>query len=328
MKKFQNARTVLCLVLAVLIFGGTAGYAFYRNSENTEGKAPENILKIAEQTLAENRDEISALIKENGDAGIAPSELSLGKHFNISYPVAVSKAKRSKSENFNDYLKDSGEWLFLVMDQDKPVSTLAVDEKGRCVSGDEIMYMCARYMKEQGELETNTVVTTVMSNFGLYQALDKAGIRYEKTAVGDKYVWENMRANGHVIGGEQSGHIIFSKFANTGDGLITAIKLMEVMIEAKSPLSKLTEPVTIYPQVLKNVAVIDKDAALTDGAVRRAVQAAERSLGERGRVLLRKSGTEPLLRVMVEAPTHKECEQNVDAIIEAMGVSGHLAEVI
>ncbi len=205
---------------------------------------------------------------------------------------------------------------------------LAVDEKGRCVSGDEIMYMCARYMKEQGELETNTVVTTVMSNFGLYQALDKAGIRYEKTAVGDKYVWENMRANGHVIGGEQSGHIIFSKFANTGDGLITAIKLMEVMIEAKSTLSKLTEPVTIYPQVLKNVAVIDKDAALTDGAVRRAVQAAERSLGERGRVLLRKSGTEPLLRVMVEAPTHKECEQNVDAIIEAMGVSGHLAEVI
>jgi hypothetical protein len=129
-KKFQNARTVLCLVLAVLIFGGMAGYAFYRNSENTQGKAPENILKTAERTLAENREEISALIKENGDADLAPSELSLGKHFNISYPVAVSKAKRSKSENFNDYLKDSGEWLFLVMDQDKPVSTLAVDEKG------------------------------------------------------------------------------------------------------------------------------------------------------------------------------------------------------
>lgn len=204
---------------------------------------------------------------------------------------------------------------------------LAVDETGKCVSGDEIMYLCARHMKEHDRLDTNTVVTTVMSNFGLYKALDAVGINYEKTAVGDKYVWENMRENGHIIGGEQSGHIIFSKYANTGDGLLTAIKIMQVMIESKMPLSKLAAPVTIYPQVLKNVVVDDKDAALSDPAVTEAVAAAERALGERGRVLLRKSGTEPVLRVMAEAATDKECEKKVDAIIEAMRVSGHLVKI-
>ena len=130
-----------------------------------------------------------------------------------------------------------------------------MDENGAYVSGDEIMYMCARHMKERGRLDTNTLVTTVMSNFGLYKALDEVGIGYEKTAVGDKYVWENMRQNGHLIGGEQSGHIIFSKYATTGDGLITAIKVMQVVLDSKQPLSKLAEPVTIYPQVLKNVIV-------------------------------------------------------------------------
>lgn len=204
---------------------------------------------------------------------------------------------------------------------------LAVDETGKCVSGDEIMYLCARHMKEHDRLDTNTVVTTVMSNFGLYKALDAVGINYEKTAVGDKYVWENMRENGHIIGGEQSGHIIFSKYANTGDGLLTAIKIMQVMIESKMPLSKLAAPVTIYPQVLKNVVVDDKDAALSDPAVTEAVAAAERALGERGRVLLRKSGTEPVLRVMAEAATDEECEKKVDAIIEAMRVSGHLVKI-
>ena len=204
---------------------------------------------------------------------------------------------------------------------------LAVDENGDVVSGDKIMYICARHMKDRGRLDTNTVVTTVMSNLGLYKALDAAGISYEKTAVGDKYVWENMREHGHLIGGEQSGHIIFSKYATTGDGLITALKVMQVMLDTRQPLSKLCEPVTIYPQVLKNVVVDDKDGTLADSAVTAAVAAEEARLGDRGRVLLRKSGTEPLLRVMAEAETDDECERSVDAIIDAMRTSGHLRGV-
>lgn len=204
---------------------------------------------------------------------------------------------------------------------------LAVDENGEVVSGDKIMYICARHMKDRGRLDTNTVVTTVMSNLGLYKALDAAGINYEKTAVGDKYVWENMREHGHLIGGEQSGHIIFSKYATTGDGLITALKVMQAMLDTRQPLSKLCEPVTIYPQVLKNVVVDDKDGTLADSAVTAAVAAEEARLGDRGRVLLRKSGTEPLLRVMAEAETDDECERSVDAIIDAMRTSGHLRGV-
>ena len=204
---------------------------------------------------------------------------------------------------------------------------LAVDENGKAVSGDEIMYMCARHMAERGRLDNNTLVTTVMSNFGLYKALDELGIKYEKTAVGDKYVWENMRANGHLIGGEQSGHIIFSKYATTGDGLITAIKVMQVMLDTKLPLSKLAAPVTIYPQVLKNVIVDDKDGTMADEAVMASVAKVESGLGGTGRVLLRKSGTEPVLRVMAEAETDARCEAAVDEIIDAMRASGHLVRV-
>ena len=204
---------------------------------------------------------------------------------------------------------------------------LAVDENGKAVSGDEIMYMCAKHMHERGRLDNDTLVTTVMSNFGLYKALDEAGIKYEKTAVGDKYVWENMRANGHLIGGEQSGHIIFSKYATTGDGLITAIKVMQVVLDSKQPLSKLAEPVTIYPQVLKNVIVDDKDGTMADAAVQASVKAVEARLGGGGRVLLRKSGTEPLLRVMAEAETDEVCEAAVDEIIDSMRESGHLVRV-
>lgn len=204
---------------------------------------------------------------------------------------------------------------------------LAVDETGRAVSGDEIMYCCARHMKERGKLDTNTLVTTVMSNYGLYKALDAIGIKYEKTAVGDKYVRENMRENGHLIGGEQSGHIIFSKHASTGDGMITAIKLMQVMLDSKLPLSKLCAPVTIYPQVLKNVVVDDKDGTLNDPVVQNVTAAQDAALSGHGRVLLRKSGTEPLLRVMAEAETPESCEAAVDAIIEAMRTSGHLVRV-
>ncbi|MEG1789361.1 MAG: phosphoglucosamine mutase [Oscillospiraceae bacterium] len=204
---------------------------------------------------------------------------------------------------------------------------LAVDDKGNAVTGDHIMYLCAKHMKDRGELDTNTVVTTVMSNFGLYKALDAADIAYEKTAVGDKYVWENMRENGHLIGGEQSGHVIFQKYATTGDGLITAIKVMQAVLDSKLRLSKLIEPVFVYPQVLKNVIVDDKDATLADAAVVAAEAEQSRILGDGGRVLLRKSGTEPLLRVMAEAATDAECERSVDAIIAAMRTSGHLIKV-
>ena len=204
---------------------------------------------------------------------------------------------------------------------------LAVDERGEVVNGDKIMYICAKYLKSRGQLPTNTVVTTVMSNFGLYKALDRIGIGYEKTAVGDRYVYENMKQNHHHIGGEQSGHIIFRKYAHTGDGLITALMLMDVLIETQLPLSVLASEVTMYPQVLKNVRVDDKDGTLADPKVQAAVEACTVELGDNGRVLLRKSGTEPVLRVMAEAGTDEECEKNVDAIIAAMEESGHLIEV-
>lgn len=204
---------------------------------------------------------------------------------------------------------------------------LAVDERGNVINGDQIMYVCGKFLKERGQLTNNTVVTTVMSNFGLYKAFDKIGISYEKTAVGDRYVYENMKANGHIIGGEQSGHVIFRKYAHTGDGLLTALMLMSVLIETQLPLSTLAAEVTMYPQVLKNVKVDDKDATLADPAVVAAVDQCTADLGSNGRVLLRKSGTEPVLRVMAEAGTNEECEKQVDAIIAAMAASGHLIEV-
>ena len=204
---------------------------------------------------------------------------------------------------------------------------LAVDEKGNEVNGDHIMYLCAKYMKESGTFGNSKVVTTVMSNMGLYKALDELGIGYEKTAVGDKYVAENMRQNGHLLGGEQSGHIIFGRLANTGDGLLTAIKVMEAVTETKQPLSVLASGMTMYPQVLKNVIVTDKDETLNCPEVQEAVKKAEEELGENGRVLLRKSGTEPLLRVMSEATTKELCEEKVDAIIAAMDRAGKLIRI-
>ena len=204
---------------------------------------------------------------------------------------------------------------------------LAVDERGNEVNGDHIMYLCSRYMQERGTLGDSKVVTTIMSNMGLYKALDDLGIGYEKTAVGDKYVAENMRQNGHVIGGEQSGHIIFGRLANTGDGLLTAIKVMEVITETKQPLSKLAAPMIMYPQMLKNVVVTDKDETLNCPAVQDMVKQVEAELGSEGRVVLRKSGTEPLLRVMVEGSSVELCEEKVDKIIDAMRVAGKLIKV-
>ncbi len=204
---------------------------------------------------------------------------------------------------------------------------LAVDENGNIISGDHILYIYGKYMKEREKLVNNTVVTTVMSNLGLYKALDEAGIDYVKTDVGDKYVYESMHKNGYMLGGEQSGHIIFAKYATTGDGMITAIKLMQAMLDRKTTLAKLAEPVKEYPQVLVNVKVTDKDAALAAAEVQKAVKQAKEALGSNGRVLLRKSGTEPVLRVMAEAATAEECSKYINMIIDAMKPGGYLIEV-
>ena len=201
---------------------------------------------------------------------------------------------------------------------------MAVDENGQVVDGDLILYICGKYMKEQGLLRNNKIVTTVMSNMGLYKALDREGIGYEKTAVGDKYVYENMVQTGNCLGGEQSGHIIFSKYASTGDGILTSLKVMEVMLEKKQPLSKLASEVTILPQLLKNVRVADKAAALGDEDVKAAASGVEEALGNDGRLLLRQSGTEPLIRVMVEAKTPELCEKYVDQVIDVMKAKGHV----
>ena len=202
---------------------------------------------------------------------------------------------------------------------------LAVDSEGKLVDGDKILYVCGKYMKEQDTLVNNTVVTTVMSNFGLYKAFEREGISYEKTAVGDKYVYENMSQNGHCLGGEQSGHIIFSKHATTGDGILTSLKLTEVILEKKETLAKLADEVQIYPQVLKNVRVKDKEAAQADRDVQAEVQKVSDALGDTGRILVRPSGTEPLIRVMVEAPTDEICGKYVAQVVEMIEKKG-LAE--
>lgn len=201
---------------------------------------------------------------------------------------------------------------------------LAVDENGEVVDGDRILYICGKYMKEQGILRNNKIVTTVMSNLGLYQALDREGIGYDKTAVGDKYVYENMSQTGNCLGGEQSGHIIFSKYATTGDGILTSLKIMEVMLEKKETLSKLASEVTILPQVLRNVRVKDKTAAQEDADVQKEAAAVEAELGNRGRLLLRPSGTEPLIRVMVEAENTEICGQYIEKIVRVLEEKGHL----
>ena len=200
---------------------------------------------------------------------------------------------------------------------------LCVDEKGNVVTGDHILYLYAKYMKERGKLLNNTVVTTIMSNFGLYKALDELGIGYAKTAVGDKYVYEYMTQHGCRIGGEDSGHIIFSKYASTGDGILTSLKVMEVMMARKKALSQLCEGLTIYPQVLKNVRVTDKAAAQGNADVQAAVKAAADELGATGRILVRESGTEPVVRVMVEAPNQETCERLVNSIVAVIKDKGY-----
>lgn len=199
---------------------------------------------------------------------------------------------------------------------------IAVDGNGNVVNGDLVLYMCGKYLMEQGRLEGNTIVTTVMSNLGLYKACDKIGMKYEQTAVGDKYVYENMMNNGFVLGGEQSGHIIFSKHARTGDGILTSLMIMEVIMEKKQTLAKLCEDVKIYPQLLKNVRVTDKKIARENPAVQKAVDDVAAALGSDGRILVRESGTEPVIRVMVEAATDEICKQYVDQVVEVIRAEG------
>ena len=200
---------------------------------------------------------------------------------------------------------------------------LCVDEKGNIISGDHILYILGKYMKKKGQLDNNTVVTTIMSNFGLYKALDEAGIDYAKTKVGDKYVYEYMSQNGCRLGGEQSGHIIISKYATTGDGILTSLKLMEVMLEGKKALSQLCEGLNIYPQELKNVRVKSKPEARSDEAVQAVIDEVAAQLGDTGRILVRESGTEPVIRVMVEAPSQALCTQLVDKVVDVICARGH-----
>ena len=225
-------------------------------------------------------------------------------------------------EGLQKLVKEKGLDVGFAFDGDAD-RCLCVDENGNVINGDMIIYIYGCYLKERGKLAGNKVVTTVMSNFGLYKALDDAGIEYEKTAVGDKYVYENMSANGYRVGGEQSGHIIFRKYATTGDGILTAIKMMEVMLEKKKTLAELAAPVPVYPQVLKNIRVTDKAAAQNDPDVQAAVKAVGEKLGSDGRILVRESGTEPLVRVMVEAGEEALCEKYVDEVIDVIVKKGY-----
>ena len=227
-------------------------------------------------------------------------------------------------EHLQKFVVDNGLDVGFAYDGDAD-RCLCVDEKGNVITGDHILYIYGLYMKERDKLLNNTIVTTVMSNFGLYKALDKAGINYEKTKVGDKYVYENMVQNGHRIGGEQSGHIIFTKYATTGDGILTSLKMMEVMLAKGKPMSELAAPVVFYPQVLKNVRVTSKPEAQNDPDVQAQVQKVAEELGDDGRILVRESGTEPVIRVMVEAGSNELCEELVDSVIDVIKKKGHLA---
>lgn len=224
-------------------------------------------------------------------------------------------------EVLQEYVKEKHLNIGFAYDGDAD-RCIAVDENGNVVDGDRIIYVCGKYLMEQGKLKDNTVVTTIMSNLGLYKACDKIGMKYEQTAVGDKYVYENMLKNGYVLGGEQSGHIIFSKHARTGDGILTSLMVMEAIIEKKQTLGTLADEVKIFPQLLKNVRVKDKKTALDNAAVQAAVEKTAEELGTDGRILVRESGTEPVIRVMVEAASDEICEKYVDSVVKVIESEG------
>lgn len=225
-------------------------------------------------------------------------------------------------EVLRDFVLEKGLDVGFAYDGDAD-RCLCVDEKGNIITGDHILYISAKYMKENGTLLNNTVVTTIMSNYGLYKALDELDIQYAKTAVGDKYVYDYMMKNNNRLGGEESGHIIFSKYASTGDGILTSLKIMEIMIAKKLPLSKLCEPLKIYPQLLVNVRVQDKPTVINDTDVQNAIKAAEKELENIGRILVRESGTEPVIRVMAEAPTDEICKKHVNNVVNVIKSKGY-----
>ncbi len=273
-----------------------------------------------------------ALDCANGSAwSIAPNVFrSLGADVHVinDHPDGLNinlDAGSTHIKGLREYVREHGCDAGFAFDGDAD-RCLAVDEQGGLVDGDQIMYLYSVYMNEGGMLLKNTVVTSVLSKFGLYKAFAAAGVGYAKTAVGDKYVYEEMVRGGHRIGGEQSGHIIFSKYARTGDGILTALKVMEVMMAKKEALSRLAGPVTVYPQVLINVRVKDKKAAQDDPAVQAAVQAVEDELGNTGRILVRESGTEPVVRVMVEAPEKGQCQNLAQRVVDVIIAQGHSSE--
>ena len=228
-------------------------------------------------------------------------------------------------EVLQKYVVDNGLDVGFAYDGDAD-RCIAVDHRGNIIDGDKIMYVCGKYLRNQGKLRGNTVVTTIMSNMGLYKALEKEGISYEQTAVGDKYVAENMMENNYSLGGEQSGHIIFSRYAATGDGILTSLMIMEACVEKKSTLCDLAKEMVVYPQLLRNVRVADKKTARENPKVTEAVQAAARALGTEGRILVRESGTEPVIRVMVEAGTQDICAEHVNNVIKVMENEGLIVE--
>ncbi len=201
---------------------------------------------------------------------------------------------------------------------------LAVDENGNIISGDHIMYIFGKYLRDIGELNKNIVVTTVMSNLGLYKTLESQNIEYIQTPVGDKYVSEEIRQNGYSVGGEQSGHIILSKYATTGDGILTSLKLIEIMVKSKSSLSLLAKELKIYPQLLENLRITDKNIVLNDEDVQKSIKEVEETLKDSGRILVRPSGTEPLIRVMIEAETDEICKENVEKVVKVIKEKGYL----
>nr|WP_296042648.1 phosphoglucosamine mutase [uncultured Blautia sp.] len=228
-------------------------------------------------------------------------------------------------EVLQKYVVDNGLDVGFAYDGDAD-RCIAVDHRGNIIDGDKIMYVCGKYLRDQGKLRGNTVVTTIMSNMGLYKALEKEGISYEQTAVGDKYVAENMMENNYSLGGEQSGHIIFSRYAATGDGILTSLMIMEACVEKKSTLCDLAKEMVVYPQLLRNVRVADKKTARENPKVVEAVQAVARALGTEGRILVRESGTEPVIRVMVEAGTQDICAEHVNNVIKVMENEGLIVE--
>ncbi|WP_431801950.1 phosphoglucosamine mutase [Halobacillus andaensis] len=238
--------------------------------------------------------------------GSSPDGLNINKQVGSTHPEALQQLVKDKNADIGLAFDGDGDRL------------IAVDEKGSIVDGDRIMYICAKFMNEKGMLNHSTVVSTVMSNLGFYKAIEALGMKSDKTAVGDRYVMEEMRRGGYNLGGEQSGHIIFLDHNTTGDGLLTALQLVNVLKETGKPLSVLANEMEKFPQVLKNVRVIDKQAVQTHPRIQEAIQAVEEEMGDKGRVLVRPSGTEPLVRIMVEAPTEEQCETYVNKVVEVV----------